>query len=145
MHICLFYVLRIRDLDEPPKLSNKSIDAALVSGYRLNGKYFHDERLSINTSVPGNIFHSLRVVVDKNSIKSTKVFLDNIFIGSFKEHFVPRLKGGVFVVNKVGSVGLFQNFNIKGCKNYNEDGQCVDGKYFVYIILKQVKNTYLSH
>ena len=99
-----------------------------MSGYRLNGKYFRDDCISINKSVPGNIFHSLRVVVDKNSIKSTKVFLDNSFIGSFKEHFVPRLKGGVFVVNKAGSVGLFQNFDIKGCKNYNEDGQCVDGK-----------------
>ena len=112
----------------PPKSSNKRNDAALMSGYRLKGEYFLDDRISINTSVPGNIFHSLRVVVDKTSLQSTKVFLDKVFIGSFKEHFVPRLKGGVFVVNKVGSVGLFQNFNLKGCRNYNDDGLCLDGK-----------------
>ena len=99
-----------------------------MSGYRLNGDYFHDDRISVNKTIPGNIFHSLRIVVDKTSINSTKVFLDKILIGSFKEHFVPRLKGRVFVVNKVGSVGLFQNFNLKGCKNYNKDGLCLDGK-----------------
>ena len=112
----------------PKKSSKKGNDSALMSGYRLKGKYFLDDRISLNTSVPGNIFHSLRVVVDKRSVQSTKVFLDKVFIGSFKEHFVPRLKGGVFVVNKVGSVGLFQNFNLKGCKNYNKDGLCLDGK-----------------
>ena len=96
----------------PKKSSKKGNDSALKSGYRLKGKYFLDDRTSLNTSVPGNIFHSLRVVVDKTSLQSTKVFLDKVFIGSFKEHFVPRLKGGVFVVNKVGSVGLFQNFNL---------------------------------
>ena len=99
-----------------------------MSGYRLNGKYFIDDRISLNKSVPGNIYHSFRVVVDKTSVQSTKVFLDREFVGSFNEHFVPRLKGGVFVVNKIGSVGLFKNFNLKGCKNYNEDGLCLDGK-----------------
>ena len=119
---------RIHDCKGPKKSSKKGNDSALMSGYRLKGKYFLDDRISLNTSVPGNIFHSLRVVVDKTSVQSTKVFLDKVFIGSFKEHFVPRLKGGVFVVNKVGSVGLFQNFHLKGCKNYNKDGLCLDGK-----------------
>ena len=112
----------------PPKSSNKSNGAALMSGYCLNGEYYLDDRIPVNTNVPGNIFHSLRVVVDKTSIQSTKVFLDGNFIGSFKEHFVPRMKGGVFVVNQVGSVGLFQNFNLKGCKKYDENGLCLDGK-----------------
>ena len=112
----------------PPKSSNKSNGAALMSGYCLNGEYYLDDRIPVNTNVPGNIFHSLRVVVDKTSIQSTKVFLDGNFIGSFKEHFVPRMKGGVFVVNQVGSVGLFQKFNLKGCKKYDENGLCLDGK-----------------
>ena len=124
---------------EPPKSSNKSTNAALMSGYRLKGEYFLDDRIFVNRPVPGNIFHSFRVVVDKTSVQSTKVFLDRVFIGSFKEHFVPRLKGGVFVVNKVGSVGLFQNFNLKGCKNYNEDGLCLDGKYSIQYFGPKIK------
>lgn len=122
-----FTFFRIPSLDVPPDFTNKSIGAAFIPGYRLNGEYFLDERIAINRSAPGNIFHSFRVVVDKSSIQSTKVFLDNVFVGSFIEHFVPRLKGGVFVVNEVGSVGLFENFKFKVCKNYNENGQCPDG------------------
>ena len=111
----------------PPKHSSKT--PAFTSGYRLNGEYFFDERAVLNKSVPSNIFHSLRIVVDKASIQSTKVFVDESYVGCFREHFVSRLKGGVFVVNKYKSVGLFENFILKGCKNFNENGICMDGEF----------------
>ena len=100
-----------------------------MSGYRLNGEYFHDERILIKENIDGTAFHSLKLVIDNNSASSTKVFLDRNFIGSFQEHFVPRLKGGVFIINQFGSVGLFKNFRIKGCKKFIPDGECADGIY----------------
>lgn len=83
----------------------------------------------MNKSIPSNVFHSLRLVVDKASIQSTKVFIDESYVGNFREHFVSRLKGGVFVVNKFKSVGLFENFVLNGCKVFSEDGVCIDGEY----------------
>ena len=78
----------------------------------------------INQTVDGSSFHSLRLVVDNDPGRSTKVFLDESLAGSFKEHFVPRLKGGVFVTHKFGSVGLFQNFKISFSKcNIGLDAQ----------------------
>ena len=118
----------------PPKFGNTT--PAFVSGYRLNGEYVLDERIVINDHVDGTIFHSLKLVIDNNAAMSTKVFLDDKFVGSFQEHFVPRLKGGVFIINKFGSVGLFQNFGMKGCKKFLPHGECADGKYFRYILLK---------
>ena len=125
-----YLFLRIHgSIPPPPKLNNQSRTTApaFISGYRLHGEYYYDERITINYTVEGTIFHLLRLVIDNNSFQSTKVFLDNDLIGSFQEHFVPRLKGGVFVTHKVGSVGLFQNFVIKGCNKFNADGKCLDG------------------
>ena len=70
----------------------------------------------INQTVDGSSFHSLRLVVENDPGQSTKVFLDESLVGTFKEHFVPRLKGGVFVTHKFGSVGLFRNFKITTSK-----------------------------
>ena len=123
-------ILRIHDpVPPPPAISNQSraTTPAFTSGYRLRGEYYYDERIQINKTVEGTIFHSLRLVIDNQSVQSTKVFLDKILVGSFQEHFVPRLKGGVFVTHKFGSVGLFQNFKIKGCNKFNADGKCTDG------------------
>ena len=105
--------------------------ATFTPGYRLDGEYFFDDPIPINKTVPGNIFHKLRIVIDMMSVQSTKVFLDNNLLGAFQEHFVPRLKGGVFVSNKYGSVGLFRNFNLKGCRNFSEEGDCIDGKLII--------------
>ena len=66
----------------------------------MNGSKTVDEKAPIKASISGTIFHSLRLVVDNRSLKSTKVFLDDRFIGSIQEHFAPRLKGGVLVLNK---------------------------------------------
>ena len=106
----------------PPKSVNSS--TSLIAGYKLDGEYFLDERVSINKTVLGTTFHSLRLVIDNDSSLSTKIYLDHQFIGSFQEHFAPRLKGGVFVVNKFGTVGLFKNFAIEGCDKFNEKGLC---------------------
>ena len=95
-----------------------------MTGYRLDGEYFLDERVLINQTVQGTKFHSLRLVIDNNSSLSTKVYLDQQFVGSFQEHFAPRLKGGVFIVNKFGTVGLFKNFYLKECRNFDEKGIC---------------------
>ena len=71
-------------------------------------------------------------MIDNSSGMSTKVFLDDKFVGAFQEHFVPRLKGGVFVLNSVGSVGLFQNFQMKYCNLFDGKGECVDGIFFSF-------------
>jgi len=112
---------------EPPKLRN--ITQAFISGYRLNGEIFFDERVILETNIPSNVFHSLRIVIDKSSIRSTKVFVDDTYVGHFREHFVTRLKGGVFVFNKFGSVGLFENFVLKGCKRFDENAECKDDNW----------------
>ena len=133
-----YLFLRIHgSIPPPPKLNNQSRTTApaFISGYRLQGEYHYDERIIINNAVEGTIFHTLRLVIDNNSVQSTKVFLDKDLIGSFQEHFVPRLKGGVFVTHKVGSVGLFQNFVIKGCNKFNADGKCLDGMQISHTFL----------
>ena len=116
----------------PPQLLNdtRAINPAFTSGYRLNGDYFIDERTTINKPIEGTKIHSLKLVIDNKSASSTKIFLDDTYVGAFQEHFVARLKGGVFVLNNPGSVGLFQNFQIKGCYTFDEDGVCIDGINF---------------
>ena len=119
---------------EPPQLKN--ITQAFISGYRLNGEFFFDERVVLETNIPSNVFHSLRVVIDKSSIRSTKVFVDDTYVGHFREHFVTRLKGGVFVFNKFGSIGLFENFVLKGCKRFDENAECKDGECILIVFFK---------
>ena len=102
------------------------------AGYRLNGDYYYDEKILINQTVYGSSFHSLRLVVDKDYGRSTKVFLDDSMVGSFQEHFVPRLKGGVFVIHKFGSVGLFRNFKITTTKcdsGLDSEGNCKGNQF----------------
>ena len=97
------------------------------TGYRLHGEYYYDEKIQIDQTVDGSSFHSLRLVVDNDPGRSTKVYLDESLVGTFQEHFVPRLKGGVFVTHKRGSVGLFRNFEIKTSKcniGLDSEGNC---------------------
>ena len=108
------------------------IGPSFSAGYRLNGDYYEDDVAYVNKTIEGTIFHSLKLVIDNSSGMSTKVFLDDKFVGAFQEHFVSRLKGGVLVLNSVGSVGLFQNFQIKGCNLFDEKGECVDGIFFSF-------------
>ena len=72
----LFLISRLQSslTPKPPKRSNKT--QAFTSGYRLDGEYFFDERVILSSSIPSNIFHSFRIVIDKASVQSTKVFLD---------------------------------------------------------------------
>ena len=113
---------------------SKNSSATLVSGYRLNGKTFLDEKFLINGTTSGTIFHSLRLLIDNESIKSTKVFIDGKLFGSIQEHFVSRLKGGVFVLNHCKGVALFRNFVLKECKKFDEDGKCTSyGKLIILI------------
>ena len=79
----------------------------------------------VDQIVLGTKFHSVKLLIDNNSNNSTKIFFDKEYIGAFQEHFAPRSKGGVFLVNKVGSVGLFKNFEIRKCENgFDENGNC---------------------
>ena len=110
---------------------HKNDSGRLVSGYLLNGIISVDESFSINRSVSGTIFHSLKLVVDNRSLKSTKVYLDDQFIGSIQEHFVTRLKGGVFVLNKYEGVALFKNFSLRECNNFSPNGTCLEGIVFI--------------
>ena len=107
------------------------------AGYRLDGEYYYDEKIVINQTVDGSSFHSLRLVVDNDYGRSTKVFLDDSMVGSFQEHFVPRLKGGVFVTHKNGSVGLFRNFKITEPRcdfGLDSEGNC-RGNHFQLVSL----------
>ena len=90
----------------------------------MHGEYYYDEKIEIDQTVDGSSIHSLRLVVDNDPGRSTKVYLDESLVGTFQEHFVPRLKGGVFVTHKLGSVGLFRNFQISISKcNVGLDSQ----------------------
>ena len=68
----------------------------------------------------------MRLVIDNMSPKSTKVYLDDHFVGSFQEHFVSRLHGGVFVLNEYKALALFKNFSLAACNNFSADGRCTD-------------------
>ena len=87
---------------------------------------FLTEKVKIKRSISGTKFHKLRVVIDNESRMSTKVFLDNEYFGSYQEHFVSRLKGGVFALNRFKGVALFKNFTLMGCKHFNREGKCTD-------------------
>ena len=93
--------------------------AKLISGYRLVGRQYLSKETAVNGSFSGTKFHKLKLVIDHKSSKSTKMYLDNQFLGSFQEHFVSRLKGGVFVLSKQNAVGLFRNFILTPCNNFN--------------------------
>ena len=103
-------------------------NSSLTSGYRVHGSQYLDEEVDLNASVSGTTFHSLRLVIDNTSLKSTKVFLDDNLVGSFQEHFVSRLKGGVFILNNHKGVAVFKNFVVEKCNNFDQEGRCKDGK-----------------
>ena len=65
--------------------------------------------------------------MDNYSNESAKLYLEDYYVGSFQEHFASRSKGGVFVVNQFGSVGVFKNFEIRECNLSDVDGNCIDG------------------
>ena len=100
----------------------------MISGYRLLGRQYLSKEIALNGSFSSTKFHKLKLAIDHKSSKSTKMYLDNQFLGSFREHFVSRLKGGVFVLSKQNAVGLFRNFTLTPCNNFNEEGQCTDLK-----------------
>ena len=75
-------------------------------------------------------------MIDNNSVQSTKVFVDGNLVGSFQEHFAPKLKGGVFVLNQYHSTGLFKNFRIEPCDSFNSEGACIEGKVFKVLNIK---------
>jgi len=131
-----FIYLEIHDtVPTPPTLSNlsKTVSPTFNTGYRLHGEYYNDEKIVINQTVDGSSVHSLRLVVDNDAGRSTKVFLDESLVGTFQEHFVPRLKGGVFVNHRFGSVGLFRNFRITTSKcniGLDSQGNCIVSEVF---------------
>ena len=67
----------------------------------------------------------MKLVIDNDSNHSTRMFFDKEYIGAFQEHFAPRSKWGVFIVNEIGGVGLFRNFEIQECESgFDEIGNC---------------------
>ena len=118
----------------PAKISNNT--PALRSGYCIGGSCIQDEHIEIQFDVEGTIYHSLRLVVDNNSVHSTKVYLDRKLVGSFQEHFEPILTGGVFVVNSHQGGGLFKNFVLKPCNQFDVNGACIKGTTLSLIIQK---------
>ena len=129
-YLCLklhhFFIYRIQGSAVLPTRSNIT-NPALRPGYCLEGSCILDERIEVQIAIEESIYHSVKLVVDNNSMHSTKVYLDNTLYGSFQEHFAPRLKGGVFVVNAYESVGLFKNFVLRPCDHFDVDGNCVKG------------------
>merc|ERR1711962_1056779 len=81
----------------------------LVSGYRVNGEKFVDGYVRIPGEMLGTMYHTLKLVVNNDSPNSTEVFLDEKLFGTIQEHFVSRLKGGVFVLNKFEGVAFSRN------------------------------------
>ena len=81
----------------------------------------------ITRAIEGTIYHSVKLVIDNNSVQSTKVFVDGTLVGSFQEHFAPKLKGGVFVLNQYQSTGVFKNFRLEPCDSFDSKGTCIEG------------------
>ena len=116
---------RIHNPARPKSQPRVNNTLAFTAGYRLDGKYFLDERAVLDQIVLGTKFHSLKLVIDNDSNHSTKLFFDKAYIGAFQEHFAPRSKGGVFIVNEIGGVGLFRNFKIQECEGgFDDNGNC---------------------
>ena len=40
---------------------------------------------------------------------------------------VPRLKGGIFILNMFEGVALFKNFSLQECNNFGQNGTCLEG------------------
>ena len=99
-----------------------------TSGYSLQDSCVLDELVMITRAIEGTIYHSVKLVIDNNSVQSTKVFVDETLVGSFQEHFAPKLKGGVFVLNQYQSTALFKNFQLEPCNSFNSEGTCIEGK-----------------
>ena len=93
-----------------------------MNGKSLDGK----SHIKYNGTIAGNVWHTMRLVVDKDSPDSVKVFLDNVYFGSFNEYFPPRRTGGFFTLNSVhyNNVALFKEFSLNECLSFNPIGEC---------------------
>ena len=100
------------------------------AGYLHNGVNKLTDQIQYAGKIDGTRYHTLRLVIDNTSPHSVKVYLDGVKMGAFQEHFAPKLKGGVLTYHGYGNVGLFKNFEMSACRNFNEAGKCIDGGKF---------------
>ena len=111
----------------------------------MKGNLIYGEAIKFRERIEGTRSHSLRLVIDNTSSKSTSVFLDNKVIGRFQQKFDSRLRGGVLIYNSDDdsgdsfmNAGLFKNFELSECKKINLTGVCMGGKSNLYLILYMV-------
>lgn len=81
-------------------------------------------RISLNGTLYGNVWHKLRLVVDKDLNISVQAFLDDEYVGSFRESLPPRDVGGVMVLNRFRPVALFKDLKMERCLQFDPNGQC---------------------
>ena len=104
----------------------------LQTGYFRNGMdenscHGCDEspgRITLNDTFHENVWHKLLLVVDKDSNSSVQTFLDDKYVGSFRESLPPRDVGGVMALNRFRPVALFKDLKVERCLQFDLNGQC---------------------
>ena len=98
----------------------------LETGYFRNGRDSDgsQDTITLNGTLSENVWHNLLLVVDKDSNSSVQVFLDDNYVGSFRENLPPRDVGGVMAWNRFRTVALFKDFKVERCLQFDLHGQC---------------------
>ena len=83
------------------------------AGYRFKGLFTNTITIPLNGTINTNVWHDLRLVIDKDSNNTIEIFFDDKYVGSFIEFLPPRDVGGVMTVNR--DIALFKNFEVGQC------------------------------
>ena len=103
-------------------------------------------RITLNGTLYENVWHKLLLVVDKDSNSSVQTFLDDKYVGSFRESLPPRDVGGVMALNRFRPVALFKDLKVERCLQFDPNGQCkyeINGshrKVFFHIHILSIHN-----
>ena len=93
-------------------------------GVRLRGEYTNTAKIQLNGPIAAAGWHTLALVVDKDSSPAAKVYLDDKYVGSIQETLAPRDVGGVMTLNIYENRAEFEYFTIGHCLKFNSIGQC---------------------
>jgi len=94
------------------------------AGYRFKGLFTNTITIPLNGTINTNVWHDLRLVIDKDSNNTIEIFFDDKYVGSFIEFLPPRDVGGVMTVNR--DIALFKNFEVGQCLRFDSFGNCIE-------------------
>ena len=90
----------------------------------MRGEYTNTAKIQLNGPIAAARWHTLALVVDKDSSSTAKVYLDDKYVGSIQETLAPRDVGGVMTLNIYENRAEFEYFTIGHCLKFNSIGQC---------------------